>query len=87
LNTTSGEDNPSRRLGGPIRILATILILSGVALFVYGLLDFRVGIPANPDVPTPPSYFYDEEGRVEASVGAALVIAGYLVFKSKADKS
>ena len=64
-----------------MRIVAMILVLSGVGLFVYGLLNFRVGIPLNLSVPNPPSYYYPEEGRLEASIGAALAIAGYMIFK------
>ena len=65
-----------------MRILAVILLSCGVGLFLYGLLRFDVG-SLDPSIPTAPIYYYTEKSRLEASIGAVLATAGYLILKSE----
>ena len=52
--------------------LPLLLILLGVGLFVYGVLNFsEVG------------YSYSTEARLEASLGAMLTVGGSLLYRAK----
>jgi hypothetical protein len=62
-----------------MKIVASILIVAGVALTVYGLLNFAVGWVGSGAA----AYGYPLRARLEASIGMGFMAAGILLKKGR----
>lgn len=56
---------------------AAVLLVCGLGLLVYGALGFNISKGLNPGEPL--GCYYPQEAQLQASIGAALAAAGWLL--------
>jgi len=65
-----------------VKKVAAVLILCGVGLLVYGLLNFHAtGTPSELAHATGWDVSYDAAARLEAAIGAVFLTAGCLLWR------